>query len=138
MEIRLGTAKDAETIITRYPYTKQVVFEGGYYIVAASQSDIIGFAFVFRRSIPCPVEAQEDFINAIEVFSPDDRNKGIASLIVDKCKELARENGSYQVRAYCDIGNAASHNLWKKNNFGISPAKDENGSILGSYVTYVL
>lgn len=138
MDIHIGNNKDIELIIKKYPYTKQVILENGYSVIAVSNQEIVGFAFLFRRKIPAPIEAEEDFINVIEVFSDAYRNKGIASAILSKCKEIAKEKGSYQLRAYCDIKNIASHNLWLKNKFGISPVKDSNGVILGSYVTYVL
>ena len=50
----------------------------------------------------------------------------------------ARGKGSIQVRAYCDIRNEASHRLWLKNGFGISPAAQSDGSIPGSFVSFRL
>ena len=53
-------------------------------------------------------------------------------------RRIAKEEKVYQVRAYCDIGNISSHRLWLKNKFSISPVKMPNGSISGSFVSYVL
>jgi len=58
--------------------------------------------------------------------------------LIDEVKKIALKTGSMQVRAYCDINNEASHALWVKNNFGISPVKNADGTILGSFVTYRL
>lgn len=138
MNIQIGTKKDIKTIIKKYPHTKPMISKNGYTVIAISNHEIIGFASLFRRKVPAPIQTNEDFINVIEVFSSENRNRGVASAILCKCKEIAKENGSYQLRAYCDIGNIASHNLWLKNNFGISPVKNNNDIILGSYVTCVL
>lgn len=144
MEIRIGTEQDRKRLLTTYPYTSQVIGEIGsqsYLVVAADSTEsreILGFAFVFRREIPAPVDETEDFINAIEVFDQANRKKGIGSAIVDQCIRLAKSNGSYQVRAYCDIRNFSSHRLWLKCKFGISPVKMPDGTIPGSFVTYIV
>ena len=77
----------------------------------------------------------EDFINVIEVFEERDRRQGTASALVQAVLTAAREKGSIQVRAYCDIRNEASHRLWLKNGFCISPAVQSDGSIPGSFVS---
>lgn len=107
-------------------------------MVAREKNEILGFSWSFRRDIPIAVGKTEDFINVIEIFDDENRCKGIASLIVQKCIEVARENGSYQIRAYCDAYNIPSHMLWVKNGFSVSPVKMENNQIVGSYVAYVL
>lgn len=114
------------------------MYQGGTLIVAIDSNSIVGFAWSFRRDIPVSIGKTEDFINVIEVFDAEHRRKGIGSSIVKKCIEVARENGSYQVRAYCDVNNIASHMLWVKNGFAVSPVKMENDQIVGSYVTYKL
>ncbi len=138
MVIRIGTEKDREWILAKYPYTSAVIRQGGSLVVACEQDEITGFSWSFRRDIPIAVGKTEDFINVIEVFDEGHRCKGIASMIVQKCIETARENGSYQVRAYCDANNIPSHMLWVKNGFSVSPVKMDNNQIVGSYVTYVL
>ena len=138
MVVRIGTEKEKESILTKYPYTAQVMYQGGTLIVAVDSDDIIGFAWTFRRDIPVPVGKTEDFINVIEVFDNENRCKGIGSLMVKKCIDVARENGSYQVRAYCDANNIPSHMLWVKNGFTVSPVKMANDQIVGSYVAYKL
>lgn len=138
MNIRLGTEEDKNAILEEYPYTAQVMHTGGDLIVAYENSKIAGFLWSFTRDILANVDKTESFINVIEVFNPQCRSKGIGSLMVKKCIELARENGCYQVRAYCDINNIPSNMLWIKNDFTISPVAYENGKIPGSYVTYKL
>lgn len=113
MDIRLATAQEKDWILQEYPYTQEVLghHEDEYIIIAVLDEKIIGFAGVFRRKILCPVNEWEDFINVIEVFDQEDRNKGVAS-----------------------------HMLWRKNKFGISPVQMEtrNWQVVGSFVTYVL
>lgn len=138
MIIRIGTDEEKEWILTKYPYTSDVMRQGGSLVVAYENNEIVGFSWSFRRDIPVPVGKTEDFINVIEVFNAENRCKGIGSLIVQKCIDVARENGSYQVRAYCDANNKASHMLWVKNGFSVSPVKTEKNRIVGSYVAYVL
>lgn len=138
MNIRLGTAEDKYIILNKYPYTSQVMYEGGNLLIADREETIIGFLWSFRRNIPVPIEKMEEFINVIEIFSDTDRRIGVGSLLVQKCIEIAKENDCYQVRAYCDVNNIPSHMLWVKNGFTISPVKLEDDSIPGSYVFYKL
>lgn len=138
MIIRVGNENEKEFILSKYPYTAQVMYQGGTLIVAIDSNIITGFAWSFRRDIPVAIGRTEDFINVIEVFDAEQRCKGIGSLIVKKCIDIARKNGSYQVRAYCDANNISSHMLWVKNGFTVSPVATENGQIVGSYVAYKL
>ena len=138
MIVRVGNENEKDFILSKYPYTSQVMYQGGTLIVAIDSNSIVGFAWSFRRDIPVSIGKTEDFINVIEVFDAEHRRKRIGSSIVKKCIEVARENGSYQVRAYCDVNNIASHMLWVKNGFAVSPVKMENDQIVGSYVTYKL
>lgn len=138
MIVRIGNDKEKEYILSKYPYTSQVMNQGGNLIVTIDNDNIIGFSWSFVREIPITISKTEYFINVIEVFDEGKRCQGIGSLIVEKCIEIAKENGCYQVRAYCDANNVASHMLWVKNEFAISPVKMENGMIIGSYVTYKL
>lgn len=136
MNLRMGNESDIEYILSIRPYAAPL-FEGKSYCIIAENDDILGFAVVFHRDIEAPVPAKEAFINVIEVLEESDHNKGIASCLVQKIIEMEKEKRTYQLRAYCDINNVASHRLWFKNGFGISPAKEANGQILGSFVTYV-
>jgi len=138
MIIRVGNGKEKELILSKYPYTAQVMHQGGNLIVAIDSNIIIGFAWSFRRDIPVAIGKTEDFINVIEVFDVEHRCKGIGSLIVKKCIDIARECESYQVRAYCDVNNVSSQMLWAKNGFTVSPVKLEDGQIVGAYVAYKL
>lgn len=136
MTIRVGSDVEKDHILSEYPYTAQVMHPGGTLIVAVEGSSILGFSWSFTRQIPAAVGQREEFINVIEVFDTKHQCKGIGSLIVKKCIEMAKENECYQVRAYCDINNTASHMLWVKNGFTVSPVQMENGQILGSFVAY--
>lgn len=137
MTIRYGTEADKSLIISQRPQAEPL-FGGNSYFLVAEETEALGFAVVFHRDVPAPIEAREAFINVIEVFDESRMRKGIASQMVQKILEIERAAKTYQVRAYCDIQNAASHRLWHKNSFGISPMKDHDGKILGSFVTYVL
>ncbi len=138
MIIKIGTDEEKKLILAKYPYTSQVMHQGGTLVTAVENDEILGFSWTFRREIPAPIGKTEDFINVIEVFNAENRRKGIGSAIVRRCIEIARESGSYQVRAYCDINNVSSNMLWVKNGFTVSPVKMENGQIAGSYVAYLL
>lgn len=137
MTVRIGTAEDKKEIIGKRPQAEGYFSDDGYFLLAEENEVIAGFAAVFSRDIPAPVSGREAFINLIEVFEEFQR-KGIATLLVQEILKLEKSKGTYQVRAYCDIHNAASHALWKKNKFGISPVKMPDNSISGSFVTYVL
>lgn len=136
MNIRIGQEADTEQIIRIRPEAASF-FTKDYFIVA-EEDEILGCATIFRRKIPAPVQASEAFIYLIDVFREKNRQKGTGSLMVQKILEIERQAGTYQVRAYCDIQNIASHRLWLRNGFGISPDKMPNGEIFGSFVTYVL
>lgn len=136
MTIRCGTEADKNQILSLRPQAESL-FGGNSYFLVAEDAEILGFAVVFHRDIPAPIDAKEAFINLIEVLDEKNMRKGIASGLVQKVLETERLKDTYQVRAYCDIWNAASHRLWKKNGFGISPMKMPDGKILGSFVTYV-
>lgn len=138
MNIIVGTEKDKNVILEKYPYTKQVLGDEGVLIVAKDDSETVGFLWGFIRDIPCDVKEKELFINVIEVFNNKYRCNGIGSCLVQKCIEVARLENCYQVRAYCDINNIPSNMLWKKNGFAISPVIIADGNIPGSYVAYTL
>jgi len=137
MTVRIGTAEDKKEIIGKRPQAEGYFSDGGYFLVVEENGTIAAFAAVFLRDIPAPVQGREAFINLIEVFENYQR-KGIATLLIQEILKLEKSKGTYQVRAYCDIHNAASHALWMRNKFGISPVKMPDNSISGSFVTYVL
>ena len=136
MKLRMGNETDKEYILNIRPQAS-TLFEGRSYFIIAEDEGILGFAVVFHRDIEVPVPANEAFINLIEILDENNYRKGIASRLVQKIIEMEEEKNTYQVRAYCEINNIASHRLWFKNGFGISPAKESDGQILGSFVTYV-
>ena len=138
MNIRIGTEEDKRDILGKYPHTKEVLGEDGYLVVAEENENIEAFAWAFVQKIPAPIDKSEMFVNVIETFEPKNQCKGIASELLKKLIQLAKEKSLYQIRAYCDINNVSSHKLWEKNNFTISPVKNQNGQILGSYVARLL
>lgn len=137
MTVRIGTEADKAEIVGKRPQAEGYFSNEGYFVVAEENGAAAGFAAVFLRDIPAPVQGREAFINLIEVFEEHQR-KGAASLLVQEILKIEKAKSTYQVRAYCDINNSASHALWRKNKFGISPVKMSDGTILGSFVTYVL
>ena len=138
MTIRLGTDAEKQELLTDYPNIKNVIRDGGYFIVAKIEDTVVGYLWAFKRKIPAPVEQDEIFINIIEVIYTNLRCQGVASKMISSIIEIAKEEKAYQVRAYCDIGNVPSHRLWLKNKFSISPVKMPDGSIAGSFVSYLL
>ena len=138
INVRNGTENDKQKLLNDYPNLHKFFGDNGYLIVAEKEKDIIGFLWAFVRDIPAPVESQEMFINAIEVFHTELRCRGIGTQMVQKIIEIAKEEKVYQVRAYCDITNVPSHRLWLKNKFSISPVKMPDNTIPGSFVSYVL
>ena len=141
MIIEIGCNQDVTFLLSKYNKTKEVIWENDkntYIVTAKSNGSIIGFAFVFRRNIPVPVEnIKEDFINVIEIFNEDERGRGVGTALVQEIIKKAKNDNIYQVRAYCDINNIASHYLWLKNGFGISPVKIKE-DIVGSFATFGL
>ena len=138
MIIRLGTDAEKQKLLTDYPNIKNVIRDGGYFIVAKIEDTVVGYLWAFKRKIPAPVEQDEIFINIIEVIYTNLRCQGVASKMISEIIEIAKEEKVYQIRAYCDIGNFPSHRLWLKNKFSISPVKMPDGSIAGSFVSYLL
>ena len=138
VNIRIGTESEKQQLITTYPYTKNVIGENGYFIIAETDNNMIGFLWAFKRDIPAPIEQSEIFINVIEVLNINLRSQGIGSRMIEKIIGIAKEEKVYQVRAYCDIKNVPSHCLWLKNKFAISPVKMPDNTIAGSFVSYVL
>ena len=138
MIIRLGTDAEKQKLLTDYPNIKNVIRDGGYFIVAKIEDTVVGYLWAFKRKIPAPVEQDEIFINIIEVIYTNLRRQGVASKMISEIIEIAKEEKAYQIRAYCDIGNFPSHRLWLKNKFSISPVKMPDGSISESFVSYVL
>ena len=138
IKIKNGTENDKRKLLNYYPNLHKFFGDNGYLIVAEKGDDIIGFLWAFKRDIPAPIDAQEMFINAIEVFNNELRCQGIGTQMVKKIIETARNERVYQIRASVQIGNVASHRLWFKNKFSISPVKLPDADIVGSFVCLVL
>ncbi len=99
-------------------------------IVSQAQGDLICCGQSRAAAWFCICAAQEDYheprltedlILVIEVFSPAERCKGIASALVGHIKEQAVAAESYQVIAYYAPDNLPSHKLWIKNQFCVTP-----------------
>ncbi len=138
INVRIGTEIDIQKITDTYSHVKSVVGENGYLIIAETDNEIVGFLWAFKRKIPAPIEQEEIFINVIEVFNANLRCKGIGSMLLAEIARIAKEQGIYQLRAYCDIKNVSSHRLWIKNKFSISPVKMPDDTIAGSFVSSIL
>ncbi len=136
VKLRFGNKSDKEYILNMRPHAA-ALFEGCSYFIVAEDDEILGFAVVINRDIVATIVAKEAFINLIEILDEHNFNKGIASRLVQRIIKLEEKKNTYQIRAYCDIKNVASHCLWLKNGFGIAPIKQHDGQILGSFVTYV-
>ena len=136
--IRIGTDTEKQNLLLDCPNIKNVVRDGGYFVVAQIEDTIVGYLWAFKRKIPAPVDQNEIFINIIEVIYTNLRCQGIASNMLKAIINIAKEETAYQVRAYCDIENVPSHRLWLKNKFSVSPVKMPDRSIAGSFVSFVL
>ena len=136
--IRIGTEQDKQYVLANYPYTQNVIGENGYFIVAEKENSIIGFLWAFKRQTPAPIDKEELFINVIEVFDTNLRCQGVGSQMLTFIKGIAKQEGVYQIRAYCDIRNISSHKLWVKNGYGINPVVMPDNTIAGSFVSFVL
>lgn len=137
VSFRMGTEVEKREILEKYPRTRAVISDNGYFVVSVIGDEIVGFLWAFKREIAAPIEREELFINVVEVIDPDLRCKGIASGMVNIVKSIAKAENAYQIRAYCDIRNVASHRLWVKNGFSINPCIMPNGTIPGSFVSYL-
>lgn len=136
--IRFGTEAEKQTLLNEHTEIKKVIQSGGYFIVAVIEDTVIGFLWAFKREIPAPVGQSEIFVNIIEVIYTNLRRQGIASAMLNEIVKVAKNENVYQIRAFCDIWNIPSHRLWLKNRFSVSPVKMPDGSVAGSFVSYVL
>ncbi len=139
MTVIKANETEIERLIAKYPHIVNVICLGelSFTLIAFDENgEALAFLSAFYREIPAPLGgAGEIFINVIDVFDKKMQHRGIGTMLVKKAVSFARELDAVQLRAYCEIGNTASHMLWLKNGFGISPVKDKNGVILGSFVT---
>lgn len=136
--IHKGSEKEKEEILKKYPHAQPVIRDGGVLITALKCDKIIGFLWMYQRKVSAPIDKTEWFINVIDVPDTADRRKGIASCLLREAINYAKNDGAYQISAYCDIANVPSHMLWLKNGFSILPAYGADDSVLGSFVGYVL
>jgi ectoine hydroxylase-related dioxygenase (phytanoyl-CoA dioxygenase family) len=61
--IRIGTDAEKQNLLTDYPNIKNVIHDGGYFVVAQIEDTIVGYLWAFKRKIPAPVDQNEIFIN---------------------------------------------------------------------------
>ena len=138
INIKNGTESDKQRLLSKYPNLDKYFFGNGQLVIAENGNDIIGFLWAHKRKISAPVEAEEMFINYIEVFKPELRCRGIGTQMIQRIIEIARAEQVYQIRAKVKAENVPSHRLWLKNKFSISPAQMPDGNIAVSFVGYVL
>ena len=138
INIKNGTESDKQRLLSKYPNLDKFFFGDGRLVIAENGNDIVGFLWAHKRKISAPVEAEEMFINYIEVFEPELRCRGIGTQMVQKIIEIARAEQVYQIRAKVKTENMPSHRLWLKNKSSISPAQMPDGNIAVSFVGYVL
>lgn len=138
INIKNGTESDKQRLLSKYPNLDKYFFGNGQLVIAENGNDIIGFLWAHKRKISAPVEAEEMFINYIEVFKPELRCRGIGTQMVQKIIKIAKAEQVYQIRAKVKTENVPSHRLWLKNKFSISPAQMPDGNIAVSFVGYVL
>ena len=55
-----------------------VINDGGFFIVAKIDGNIVGCLWAFKRDIPAPIEREEIFINQIEITQINLRCQGIS------------------------------------------------------------
>lgn len=138
IDIKNGTGSDKQKLLNSHHGLDKYFFGDGRLVIAEDGNDIIGFLWAHKRKISAPVEAEEMFINYIEVFKPELRCRGIGTQMVQRIIEIAKAEQVHQIRAKLRIENAPSHGLWLKNKFSISPAQMPDGNIAVSFVGYVL
>lgn len=138
INIKNGTESDKQRLLSKYPNLDKFFFGDGRLVIAENGNDIVGFLWAHKRKISAPVEAEEMFINYIEVFEPELRCRGIGTQMVQKIIKIAKAEQVYQIRAKVKTENMPSDRLWLKNKFSISPAQMPNGNIAVSFVGYVL
>lgn len=134
IKIRLGTEYDKQKLLNSRHGLDKFFFGDGRLVIAENGNDIVGFLWAHKRKISAPVEAEEMFINYIEVFEPELRCNGIGTQMIQKIIEIAKAEQVYQIRAKVRIENATSHRLWLKNKFSINPAQMPDGNIAVSFV----
>ena len=139
IRISNATQEDINSIVENYPHTKEMIrtHENAFNLIVKNEADAnIAILSAFFREIPAPVSgSKECFILLIDVFDTSLHRKGIGSSLLQKAIEIAKTHDIIQVRTYCDINNVSSHMLWFKNGFGISPTKNMDGTIPGSWCT---
>ena len=138
IKIRLGTENDKQKLLNNHHGLDKFFFGDEWLVIAENGNDIVGFLWAHKRKISAPVEAEEMFINYIEVFEPELRCRGIGTQMVQKIIKIAKAEQVYQIRAKVKTENVPSHRLWLKNKFSISSAQMPDGNIAVSFVGYVL
>ena len=122
INIKNGTENDKQKLLNSHHGLDKFFFGNGRLVIAENGNYIVGFLWAHKRKISAPVEAEEMFINYIEVFEPELRCRGIGTQMVQRIIEIARAEQVYQIRAKVKTENVPSHRLWLKNKFSISPA----------------
>lgn len=107
--------------------------EDGFSIVPMHADEPVGLISVYWRRLPPPlpptVEGYIDIIEVIEGY----RRKGIATELIRRSVERAREEGAYQLRAWSSGDKVEAIPMWKALGFGLCPITDQE--INGYFVT---
>ena len=84
INIKNGTENDKQKLLNTHHGLDKFFFGDGRLVIAEDGSDIVGFLWAHKRKISAPVEAEEMFINYIEVFEPELRCRGIGTQMIQK------------------------------------------------------
>ncbi len=118
-------------IIKNYPHTKNYLKRKGILFIIEECNEIVAFAFVQRRNIINEPEKYENLILVIDVIKEDRRKHGLGTELVNAIKDYSLNSNVYQVIAYYEKDNMASHKLWVKNDFNVFDTEDDAGNIIG-------
>ena len=115
-------------------------FQAGITISARSRGSHVGLITAYTRTLPAPLEAAlETYIDLLEV-TPEFRDRGLASRLVEMAMAHAKSLGHYQVRAWSSRDKADAIHTWAKLGFGLHPASTllQGKEVLGFFATKTL
>jgi len=93
----------------------------GFSIVALQEEILVGLISAYWRELPAPLNGEFDAsIDLLEVHK-DFRRKGIASRLIERYTNQAKEKGMHQIRAWSSEDKIEAIHLWKKLGFGLCP-----------------
>jgi GNAT superfamily N-acetyltransferase len=96
--------------------------QDGFTVIALYEHRPVGLISVYWRALPPPLTgSSEGYIDIIEV-AEDFRRWGIAAKMLAIAVERAREQGTYQLRAWSSEDKIEAIPMWKRLGFGLCPA----------------